>query len=206
MSEISTDDIIISIIKYLPVPDLLRATEISKQWYSAYLKDSKSIWEMHTNQVWIESKMTENIPHIEMSLLSRIKRLPLFVIRFNLQRVDVTRCIEKIDYQRMLLAYILFGGRSAVDSTRLRIYYPPWALQIDEHKATYFQSKRDAKRTQIYMSELCMIDWIFHFKSDYGYEEEGIPNATSKFRVDYTYYSERFGQTFSWQVRPSNIP
>ena len=206
MSEISTDDIIISIIKYLPVPDLLRATEISKQWYSAYLKDSKNIWEMHTNQVWIESKMTENIPHIEMSVLSRIKRLPLSVVRFNLQRVDVTRCIEKIDYQRMLLAYILFGGRSAVDSTRLRIYYPPWALQIDEHKATYFQSKRDAKRTQIYMSELCMIDWIFHFKSDYGYEEEGIPNATSKFRADYTYYSERFGQTFSWQVRPSNIP
>ena len=157
---------------------------------------------MHSNQLWLDSKMTENIPQYNTSLLTRIKKIPLLAMKFNLQRVDISRCVEKIDYQRMLLAYMLFGGRSAIDSMKLRIYYPQWALEIEEHKVTYFHSKRDAKRTQIYMSELCMIDWVFHFKNDYGYEEEGSSStAISKFRADYSYYSERFGQTFYWQVR-----
>lgn len=205
MPDISTDDIIINIITYLPVQDLLRAIEISKQWFSAYLKDSKRIWEMHSNQLWLESKMIVNIPHYDTTLLSRIKKVPLSVMKFNLQRVDISRCIEKIDYQKMLLAYILFGGRYAIDSTKLRIYYPQWALEIEDHKATYFFSKRDSKRTQIFMSELCMIDWVFHFKNDYGYEEEGSSTAISKFRADYSYFSARFGQTYSWQVRLSVI-
>lgn len=198
-SKLITDDIIIIILKYLPPNDLLRAIESSKSWFSAASKDSNRIWRIHAENIWKQSGMTVNVPSGDLSLLARIKRIPLPTLKRSLQRVDITRCVEKIDFQRMLMANLLFGGRSSESCAKLRIYYPDWALKVDEYKAAYFHGKRDVKRTQIHMSELCAIGWIFYFKTEFGYDEE-VSSSPSKFRNDFTYYSERFGQTYYWQV------
>ena len=46
--------------------------------------------------------------------------------------------------------------------------YQEWALKLAPHKAGYFHTKKDQRRRDIVLGELCQINWIFHFK---GHDE-----------------------------------
>jgi hypothetical protein len=46
-----------------------------------------------------------------------------------LNRVDISRCVEKPDFQNMVIARLIFGDRSPIKRQAL-LYYPEWALHI----------------------------------------------------------------------------
>jgi hypothetical protein len=113
------------------------------------------------------------------------------------------RCVEKIDYQRMLLAKLLFNDKSASDSTALRVYYPEWALKLGVFKATYYHNARDRRRTEILFGELVAIEWRFNFKNEE--QAQHVAQATStRFTENFTMLSS-FGQNMNWNVRVHHV-
>ncbi len=194
------EDTLLSVFEFFDPQDVLSASECSRLWQSITMKD-KQLWEHHCKNVW--SNVTVNCPNLsDICILSRIKQISLLQIKRALNRVDITRCIEKIDFQKMLLAKLLFGDRSAEGSTALRIYYPEWALKIGVYKATYFHSVIERSRTEILLSELCAIDWRFHFKHELD-EEQMQQHALipfSRFKEDFTMLSAMQNTSYNWQV------
>ena len=197
------DYLLTQIFKFLSPLELLSATLCSSSWYLAGSRD-KQLWERHTQQLWSrDSNRLMNIPDIDnLDIMNRIRKIPLTKLKHALLRVDITRCIEKQDFQKMLMTHLLFKDRPDLRNTgHLRIYYPEWCLnRLGSFKATYFHNRRDLKRTTILASELCLIDWIFRFKNDYYTQD----TFHSKFLDDFTMESEMHDQIYSWQFVVDN--
>ncbi len=198
------EDSLTLIFDYFHPVDLLNGSECCKQWLSITTQKDKLLWEKHSVVLW--KGITVNCPNVEnLNILDRIKHISLLQLKRALSRVDISRCIEKIDFQRMFLAKVLFGNKSAQNSTALRIFYPEWALKIGLYKATYFHSLNERHRTSIFASELCAIQWRFHFKHQEQEEQllghYGQAQPITRFDPDYTMQSVvNPNQIHSWQV------
>jgi hypothetical protein len=72
-------------------------------------------------------------------------------IKKQLTRVDTTRCLEKAEYQRVLMAHLIFTLRGVHPPegyfSRYRVFYPQWSLSMDEYKATYCHAKKGNIKT-----------------------------------------------------------
>jgi hypothetical protein len=69
---------------------------------------------------------------------------------------------------------------------------------IGDHKASYFQAVKDSRRSDINVTELCMIKWLLHFK---GSEDDSGNPTTFKaaFYEDFSLISTGHGK-MNWQV------
>jgi hypothetical protein len=187
-------ELLTNIFEFLLPLELLNVAECSKLWFIAVSKD-KQLWEPHAKNIW--NRFEFNKPDLEnIDLLKRIKKIPLVTLKRFLMRIDLSRCIEKLDFQRMMLSKLLFQKKS-LSNRSLRVYYPEWALKIGVFKASYFYSVKEVKRTEIMMSELCQIHWAFHFKRA---EFPDNVEWTSSFLPDYTMKSDLNEQSYTWQV------
>lgn len=192
------EDSLTGAFTYFSPTELLSGSMCCRLWRNISMKD-KQLWESLCVRLW--ETVIVNHPDIEnIDLLSRIKNMSLIQIKRSLLRVDVTRCIEKNDFQRMMLAKLLFKDKSAKDSTALRIYYPEWALKIGVFKATYFHNARDRKRTEILFGELVAIEWKFNFKNEEQANQAGVQTTSSRFKEDFTMISALGQNTFNWNV------
>ncbi len=71
-----------------------------------------------------------------LSLLSRVKLLPLATLRKALESVDCSGCNEKSEYQRMLIARLVFAEKISMArrATPRTIQLPPWSTSLGEWK------------------------------------------------------------------------
>ena len=121
----------------------------------------------HCHRLW--SKFSFNQP--SRSLYSRVCDLKCAQIRSALAGVETTSCLEVRDYRLILSANLIFESRSsssgrARSESRFQIRYPHWVMRLGEWKSTYFHFLKDSHRSNIHMSELCSIRWMFSFKHD----------------------------------------
>lgn len=200
INQFLNEDLLCLICEYLHPVELMVAEIVCKFWWTSTRRDQQ-LWERHCIGIWLDDELTMNIPNLEnINIMNRIKQIPLIQLKRALIRVDLTRCVEKIDFQRTFLAKLLFGNRSASNSTALRAYYPEWAFKMGLFKATYFYGVKERCRTnQILLSELCSIDWEFKFK--YHDDVDGQVNRMrSEFKPDFTLVSGLNGAIYNWQV------
>jgi hypothetical protein len=190
------EDTLTGVFSYFNSTDLLSGGTCCTLWRNTCLKSEKQFWEPLTVKLW-DDMITNRPDFNEIDILSRVKRISLLQIKRALQRVDINRCVEKIDFQRMLIAKLLFKNKSAENSTALRIYYPEWALKIGVYKATYFHNAADLRRNTILMGELTAIEWRWTFRND----QSGQPPTTSWFKDNFTLTSTIGpNATFNWNV------
>ena len=93
---------------------------------SAIALTDDHLWIRHIEkliELWSVNRPTD------FCILSRIKSLSIGTLKKALTRVELSRCLEKPDFQRMLMCRLAFGERS-VGSHDPFIYYPDWAMNI----------------------------------------------------------------------------
>mmetsp|Transcript_25570 Transcript_25570/g.24449 ORF Transcript_25570/g.24449 Transcript_25570/m.24449 type:complete len:270 (-) Transcript_25570:113-922(-) len=154
------DDLFCQIYMYASIDMLLIAPQINRKWKKNTDNKDAFLWEPSVSAFWVSK--TYNQPS-EKVLKERVKSLPLRSLKLALNRVDISRCVEKPDFQNMVIARLIFGDRSPIKRQAL-LYYPEWALHIGDYKASYCQAVKDSRRTDITVTELCMIKWLLHFK------------------------------------------
>jgi hypothetical protein len=84
------------------------------------------LWIRHIEKL-IES-WSVNRP-TDLNILGRIKSLSIGTLKKALARVELSRCLEKPDFQRMLMCRLAFGERS-IGNHEPFIYYPDWAMKL----------------------------------------------------------------------------
>lgn len=165
-----SEDLLSHIFAFFTPTELLLASLVNRRWRRIESNNDGVEWNVHLTKFW--SSFNQNVPTSYL-LLDRISRLPLTLIKRALFRVDTSRCVEKREYQRMLIARLLFNDRGPKRGGR--VFYPEWALRVGQHKASLYHAMKDMKRRDINISELCAIQWRFHFKqSDFVQVKIGV--------------------------------
>lgn len=197
------EELLLLIFQYFDERDLLAAEDVCKYWRQIIYCHDEHFWKPLTKMLW--SKIEINRPD-ELNLLHRVQSLNLTKLKKHLIYIDLTRCVEKRDFQRMLLAKLLFskkmqkelsGSDARFKGRFLHIYYPDWSLTMGVFKASYFFAKREVVRQTICISELCSIQWHFRFKH---YDQMEEMSFASNFREDGTVYSEMNDRVYQWKV------
>ena len=194
-------DIHYHIIDYLDYDNLLVVSAVYSSWNDIINRNTgNSVWRKFSDKVY-DGKYNRPLP--SLSLLDRIKSLSMADLKKQLRRVDTSQCLEKKEYQHMMMAHVLFTLRGTTPPnghfTRSRCYYPQWSIRMDEFKATYYHAHKDFRRVSLFMSELCQIKWSFHFKNhDFGDSDEN-ESWISEFKDDYTMTSQLHQQEMRWQ-------
>lgn len=190
-----SDDLLTRIFSVLGPADLLSVETVAARWRLCAVDE---LWRNSTIELW--KNVIFNVPS-EFGILQRVKRIPLALLKRLVARVDSSHCLEKNDYQKLLVCCLLFRFRERphirINGMTTRPKLPDWYQKIDNLKASYFFSARDIRRTTILASELCTISWVFHFKHNQD-DEEGF---VTKFNEDFTMISQMHSQKMNWQVR-----
>lgn len=197
------------IFEYCEDPcSILAIEKTCKEWRGICYKFDRSIWEDRIKELWEKFEM--NRPN-DLSVLQRIAKLSTGKMIKMLRHIDLGRCIEKTDYQRMLFAKIVFeeclkrelGGEDPRFKGRyLSMYYPDWSLIVAPFKASYFYTVKEIQRNLLHVSELCSIQWRFRFK--HYADAAGMTFATVYYE-DGTMYSEVQQQHYQWRVSILNV-
>ena len=66
-----------------------------------------------------------------------------------------------------------------------------------DYKASYFQAKKDMRRQDMNITELCSINWVLHFKQ--ATTEDSMAPFEAKFKEDFSLYTKMHGR-MNWQV------
>ena len=132
-------------------------------------------------------------------MLDRVKELNGSDLRKALGRVDLSRCVEKLDYQLHLQALLLFGNRPQliegnVSTRSAKNTYPDFALNINPGKASYFHAIKEAKRTCILKTELLNCKWEFFFK--YAQDDQGRLHDVEMLNRTCGYQIQKYGVQF----------
>lgn len=203
---------------YLDPYELLNITSVSKLFLKYSLHDVM-LWKKHCiNYKGYSDKFNLNRAK-EINLFDRVKKIPLKELKkallgspeskdINLKKTDTTRCIEKEDWQRMLVASLIFNPRTSSRlSTNRGSYLPNWTLAMGDYKSSFFHNIRESRRSEIFMNELISIDWKLEFKHPPQNEDgEGHPISwSSKFHENHILSSSLHGQEWEWKfIRSSN--
>jgi hypothetical protein len=191
------ESVLVQVFQYLNGKSLLSVETVSCLWCQLCKLHEQQLWKHNLHRLWnmmLWNKLNEDMQYI----YERVRTLPISKLKKMLVGIDLSRCVEKADYQRMLIAHLVFGyhmKKELVGSDPrfagkfVTIYYPEWALRMGLYKASYAFAKREFKRKELFLSELCSISWIFKFKDETQFQHP--PEGWRvKFNEDYTMESE----------------
>jgi hypothetical protein len=214
------DDLRWRVISYLPSADLLCVEACSHTWRRTVTDD---LWRdllskyLSSTRISVEENKYVPLANVSstLSLLDRVKAVPMSRLRELLRNVNTSHCIEKKEFQKLLAIRLFFrhvnigesvpdesasssSSTSSSSSSRVRhpIAFPRWTYAMSEHKLSYYFTIRDLRRSKILLSGLCAIEWAFRFKhvpESYGWKAE--------FFADYTMTSQISAEPMQWQVR-----
>ena len=177
------EDLLSHIFALLTPAELLLVSLVNRRWRRIETNNDGVEWNVHLIKFW--SSFSQNVPD-SFLLLDRINNnMSLTLIKRALSRIDTTRCVEKIDYQRMLIARLLFNEHGPKRDGK--VYYPEWALRIGQHKASFFHAIKDMRRRDINFSELCLIKWRFHFRQSESDVIQVIIYSTVRYKTTMQY-------------------
>jgi hypothetical protein len=205
------NEVLVIVFQYCECSTLTTVELVSTHWRSLVRQFDIEIWSHITNELWKTVPNRPSIQNIEL----RIKDLPLSVLKKSLRAIDLTRCLEKSDFQSMLKAKLLFSRTMekelSGDDVRFRgrymtQYYPEWALKIAAMKASYFHANHEVQRRYIHSSELCSIKWKFEFKRSAMQEDELELAMFQHWDVSFTPQGELLSEmtpehVYHWKVR-----
>lgn len=101
-------NILAHIFHYLDGLSMMQVEQVSASWRRVCVAYDQLLWKSLTESLWL-SRLEWNRPHADnQHLLDRIRRLSLSALKKGLVGVDVSRCIEKLDFQLALQAHLLF--------------------------------------------------------------------------------------------------
>jgi hypothetical protein len=215
---IFSDDLLLLIFIYLSADDLFQVDRINVLWHQILRNNDQMLFYPLINLVYNDSStpvsrlslVQYNKPK-EYNIFTRIQQLSLSQIKKSLVGIDLSRCIEKRDYQRMLFSKLLFHGMMehmlASDDPRFRgkylsQYYPDWSLVIPVYKGSYLFHRNDITRKQINTYELCKINWQGRFKNSAHQAnlEQADMTWQIQFNEDLTMFSTIQGHEMNWKV------
>ncbi len=200
------EDALLNIFQFCDPRTLLIIEIVSLHWRELCHSYDRELWSRHCIAAWGKNL---NKPS-SVNVKDRIKELPLSKLKKSLRAIDLTRCVEKTDFQNMLLAKLIFGRvmerELHGDDVRFRgkymtMYYPEWSLHMGIMKASYIHARLQQERTHLFPSELCLISWIFRFKENAFEDMQGqSPTWKTKFSEDGSMYSEMNDHNYQWKV------
>lgn len=184
------EDMIILIFSFLHPKDILSIENCCQQFKKISMKSV--VWISHLERIW--QRAIFNKPSTVL-LSERIKSLSITALKSILKDVNTTNCIEKTDYQDAVAARLFFRNRKYPIPLPRKLDLPHWSLNMNDHKASYYFSRQERRRTHILKSELCSIVFRFYFKHS---PEDGGWNC--RFSEDFTMISQLHGEgVMSWQ-------
>lgn len=201
-----SDDLLFLIFAFLPAPDLLHAGRVNTLWHSIIEQKDELLYKHLTTLLWEGLSFNQAK---EVNVLRKVEQLTLTALKRSLVGIDLSRCIEKKDFQRTLLAKLLFcnvmgrelkGEDARFKGKYLSMYYPDWSLEIPSYKASYYYTKNEITRKTINIYELCKIEWIFKFKNHpnaYGSNTQGW---RCKFHMNFTLFSALHEEEYEYRV------
>eukprot|EP01040_Poterioochromonas_malhamensis_P014694 gene14694-16312_t len=211
-----SDDLLFLIFAFFPAPDLLQVGRVNTLWHSIIEQKDELLYKHLTTLLWEGLSFNQAK---EVNVLRKVEQLTLTALKRSLVGIDLSRCIEKKDFQRTLLAKLLFcnvmgrelkGEDARFKGKYLSMYYPDWSLEIPSYKASYYYTKNEITRKTINIYELCKIEWIFKFKNnadyymDDGDEDGGSAGWRCRFNIDFTMSSTLQGQDYEWRFVEGN--
>lgn len=147
-----SDDLLVQIFFFLSGTDLFQIERVNVLWNQALRQKDHIIWKNLTKLVW--ETIAFNRPN-EINVLTKVGQLSLSLLKKSLVGIDLSFCVEKKDYQRVLLAKLLFypvmlrelkGSDPRFAGKYLSMRYPDWSLNIPPFKASYFFARREIIR------------------------------------------------------------
>jgi hypothetical protein len=208
------DDIRWRVFSYLPSVDLLSIEVCSKRWRATVTDD---LWklllekfvartisieghrynpETHTCEPEVKTRNLANVSST-LSLLDRVRSVPMSRLRECLKDTNTAHCIEKKEFQKLLAIRLFFRRIYVSEVSHPNFLFPRWSYMMSEHKMSYYFTIQDLKRERILLSEICAVDWSFRFKhmSDlHGHQ------WVARYCSDYTMFSEFHADPMNWQV------
>lgn len=197
------DELLSIIFSYLDPLSLFHIELVCNVWRNVCRRNDALVWTLHVER---ESKNSPFNTPSELNIKKRIEELKMNRLLKGLVGIDLHRCIEKQDYQKMLVAKILFnnvmtrelkGEDIRFAGKYLSVFYPEWALQMQPWKSSFVFARLENNRRDITANELCSITWEFSFKYQLNpetneAEENGNPAETFrvKFHDDFSMFSE----------------
>lgn len=204
---IQCDHIFLKIFSFLSIHDLSKVSICSKRMHELSTLDSM-IYKRHIQSLW--DTIIYNKP-FSCCILERIRQLSIKELKQCLIDVDISRCIEKEDYQSMLFTHIIFHSRNYAlpRNKEGKLFYPSFLCKMNKLKATYYYTLRETSRRHgIKKEELCLIHWKFTFKYHHYLpleEEEYQEGWEVVFNDDFTVIHNLHDALMSWQVSNSLI-
>ena len=204
-----SDDLLLLIFWYLNAKEIYRIEKVCSNWRKISRNHDTEIWKLLTEVEW--KRIEFNIPQ-DVNVLRKIEKMSLSSLKKSLVGIDLSRCLEKKDFQRMVLAKVLFssvmkkelgGDDPRFKGKYLSMFYPEWSLSISPFKASYIFTKHEVKRIQITKYELCNIQWTFRFKrTSFDDPDHAQLNGSwqCRFYEDFTMHSTLQGHTYQWRV------
>lgn len=189
---------------YLDGLSMLCAENVSASWRLLATAYDQQLWQDGTSSLWGSLTWNRASPAIQ-NLFERIKMLPIGKLKRSLVGIDLSRCVEKVDFQRMLLTHLVFqkhmrkelaGTDPRYAGKYVTMRYPDWSLRIGPWKASFFFTARELRRKEMFASELCAVKWQFFFKQD----EDNAQGWACQFKEDSTMASDMNQHTYSWRI------
>ena len=182
------EEVLVIIWSYCDAPEIFSSELVCTSWRASIRSHHVEVWFKLVQRLW------DSIPNrpFEYDLTKRIQNLRLQALKKAIRGIDLTRCIEKSDFQQMLIAKLLFnkimqrelaGEDPRFKGRYLTQYYPEWALKLAPTKASYVFAKREVERTEIIPHELCSIEWVFEFKKSAMRPEDAAMHADQRWRA-----------------------
>lgn len=129
------DELLLIVLQYLDPLSLLTIELISCELRSFVRRNDRFLYSTSFSAT-IRRKAHF---HSNPSLLERIKSLHLRTLKKYLRASDTSRCVEKSEYQRLLMARALLVYSSRTETNpammvKTCVTHPPWSLSIAEWK------------------------------------------------------------------------
>ena len=189
------EDCWIKALGFLDARELVVAEECCSSWKNFISRGNlwRYLLEKHLLSIHV------NVPSSGL-LMERVKVLSMSTLRKALSRVSTRGCIEKGDFERILVARLFLRGRNYPEQIPYKTTIPDWCLAMNPYKSGYYFLLQEAKRCRILLSEVCSFKWSFSFKHATENRFE------MKFDKDFTVRSQLHVEGMIWQVQSITFP
>ena len=142
MNEKLNDNILYKIFEYLTPESLVAIEKVGNKNWLYICQNHNDLWQLHLDNIW--STITINRPKNYL-LSDRIKLLSITQLKSALKNIVITECIEKSDYQKLLIAALFLRGRNYPIGFPYKTKLPSWSLNMNLFKSSYYFARKEVR-------------------------------------------------------------
>ena len=142
MNEKLDDNILYKIFEYLTPESLVAIEKVGNKNWLYICQNHNDLWRPHLDNIW--SNIAINRPKNYL-LSDRIKLLSIAQLKSALKNIVITECIEKSDYQKLLIAALFLRGRNYPIGFPYKTRLPSWSLNMSLYKSSYYFARKEVR-------------------------------------------------------------